>query len=56
MDETRLKNCRRVEADINLDAIASNLKAMKALHPEKTEMMAVVKSYGYGHVAMGRFL
>ena len=52
MDETRLKNCRRVEADINLDAIASNLKAMKALLPEKTEMMAVVKADGYGHGAV----
>lgn len=42
----------RVYASVNLDAIVSNMKAMKAVLPENTAMMGVVKTDGYGHGAV----
>lgn len=40
-------------AEINLSAIAHNVRAIKALVGEKCRLMAVVKADGYGH-GMGR--
>jgi len=39
-------------AEVDLDALASNLKALKAHITPGTEIMAVVKSNGYGHGAV----
>lgn len=39
----------RVYADINLDAIAQNVKNLMALTKEHTGALAVVKADGYGH-------
>ena len=39
----------RVYADIDLDAIVNNVKALKALTREGTKALAVVKADGYGH-------
>lgn len=36
-------------AEINLDHIFENIKAMKQLLPEQTELFAVVKANAYGH-------
>ncbi len=38
--------------EINLDAIAENVKNMKALLSSDTDIMAVVKANGYGHGAL----
>lgn len=38
-------------AEIDLDAIEHNVREMKRLLPEGTELMAVVKANGYGHGA-----
>jgi alanine racemase len=42
---------RATRAIVDLDAIAGNLGALKALLPERTRVMAVVKGNGYGHGA-----
>ncbi len=42
----------RVWAEINLDNIGNNIKIIKSLLKEKTEIMAVVKADGYGHGAI----
>jgi alanine racemase len=39
-------------AEIDLAAIAANVRALKALTPDSTLFMAVVKSDGYGHGAV----
>ncbi len=42
----------RVEADIDLDAIRTNIKTMKGLIPENKRLLAVVKANAYGHGAI----
>ncbi len=42
----------RVYAEINLDAIRENMKAMRENLPENTKMIGVVKADGYGHGAV----
>ncbi|WP_096186804.1 alanine racemase [Evansella halocellulosilytica] len=39
-------------AEVNLNAIATNVTNIKAILPENVEMMAVVKANGYGHGAV----
>ncbi|MCR5101807.1 MAG: alanine racemase [Butyrivibrio sp.] len=53
-----LDNLCRVYANINLDAVLDNLKAMKANIPENTKMLAVIKTdgYGFGAVPIARML
>ena len=47
-----MKHYMRVCAEINLDAVAYNFRNMKEnLNPE-TQMIAVVKTDGYGHGAV----
>ena len=41
-----------IEAVIDLDAIAANIRTLKA-HAPNSELMAVVKADGYGHGAVG---
>ena len=52
MEDIKLRHCRRAVVQVSLDAITANLRAMKALLPEKTAMLAVVKVDGYGHGAV----
>ena len=52
MEQLTLRHTRRVYAKVDLDAIASNMKAMKALLPERTGMLGVVKADAYGHGAV----
>lgn len=40
---------RRIYAEIHLDYIAENIKAMAAILPKKTRLIGVVKADGYGH-------
>ena len=47
-----MKECYRVYADIDLDAIYENVKNAKALLKKDTKMMAIVKADGYGHGAV----
>jgi alanine racemase len=42
---------RATRAIIDLDAIAGNVRAMRAALPARTNLMAVVKADGYGHGA-----
>lgn len=50
MDENcKLENCKRVWAQIDLDAVESNAINLKANLPEHTKIMAVIKTDGYGH-------
>ncbi|MDK2821658.1 MAG: alanine racemase [Clostridia bacterium] len=42
---------RPVWAEVNLAALAHNVKEIKKILPRQTEMMAVVKANGYGHGA-----
>ena len=46
----------RVWADIDLDAVEANMRAMKAFLPSSTSIMGVVKAdaYGYGAVPVAR--
>jgi len=39
-------------AEIDLDAIANNVRALKAWVGEKTQVLAIVKGNGYGHGAL----
>ncbi len=39
----------RVYATVNLDAVVSNMKAMKESLPASTAIIGVVKADGYGH-------
>jgi alanine racemase len=43
---------RETWADIDLDAVASNVANMKKRIPEQVALMAVVKANGYGHGAL----
>ena len=52
MEQLTLRHTRRVYAKVDLDAIVSNMKAMKALLPEQTGMLGVVKADAYGHGAV----
>lgn len=47
--EKKFESCRRVYAEIDLDAVADNMKNMRGNLQEGTRMMGVVKSDGYGH-------
>ena len=40
---------RRIEADIDLDAIRYNIETVKALNPPDKKTLLVIKSDGYGH-------
>lgn len=42
----------RVEADVNLDAIRTNIMTMKGLIPEGKKLLAVIKANAYGHGAI----
>ncbi len=46
------KSYGRIYETINLDAIAYNIQAMKAVLGSGTEIMGIVKSDGYGHGAV----
>lgn len=48
----RMKKYQRVYAEINLDAVMSNMKNMKENIAPKTKIMGVVKADGYGHGAV----
>ncbi|WP_461029835.1 alanine racemase, partial [Streptomyces sparsus] len=41
----------RLRADIDLDALRANVRALRA-HASGAEVMAVVKADGYGHGAL----
>lgn len=43
---------RETWAEVDLDAIQYNIKQMKQLLPESSQVMAVVKANGYGHGAI----
>ena len=47
-----MKTYSRVYAKINLDAIAYNMEQMKQRIDENTQIMAVIKTDGYGHGAV----
>lgn len=47
-----MNHYERVCASVNLDAIVNNLKAIHAKQGEAMQIMAVVKSDGYGHGAL----
>ena len=47
-----MKKYRRVQADIDLDAVLFNFEQMKKRIPEETKIMAVVKTDAYGHGAV----
>lgn len=49
---TRLEQYSRVCAHIDLDAVHSNLEAMRAHISPDTKIMAVIKADGYGHGAV----
>lgn len=42
----------RVEADVDLDAIRTNIRTMKSLIPENKKLLAVIKANAYGHGAI----
>ncbi|MGD1866856.1 MAG: alanine racemase [Phormidesmis sp.] len=44
--------CARAWVEIDLTALANNIKSLKALLPEKTDLMSVVKADAYGHGAI----
>lgn len=43
---------QRLMAEINLDAIAHNVRVIKSRLEEKTKVLAIVKADGYGHGAL----
>ena len=45
-------NYRRVEADIDLDAIRYNIKTVQALNPDNRKTLLVIKADAYGHGAV----
>lgn len=51
-EEKIMYRLKRVYAEINLDAVRSNMENMKRNIAPKTKMMAVVKTDGYGHGAV----
>ena len=46
------KTYRRVEADIDLDAIRYNIETVKALNPPDRKTLLVIKADAYGHGAV----
>lgn len=42
----------RVYAEVDLDAIKQNMEGMRAVLPERTKMIGVLKADGYGHGAV----
>jgi len=47
----RLTDRLRIWAEVDLDAIASNMRTVRGMLPEAAKIMAVVKADGYGHGA-----
>lgn len=47
-----MKEYKRVYAQVHLDAVLSNMEAMRRLLSEHTKMFAVIKADGYGHGAV----
>ncbi len=47
-----LESCRRVYAQISLDAVRRNMDYLKSKTAPKTRMIAVIKADGYGHGAV----
>lgn len=47
-----MKEYYRVQADIDLDAICSNIEATRQIIKADTKIMAVIKADGYGHGAV----
>jgi alanine racemase len=45
-------NYRRAWAEINLAHLTHNLKAIRAIVPQRTKIMGIVKADGYGHGAV----
>ena len=43
---------RRVEADIDLDAIRYNIETVKSLNPPTRKTLLVIKADAYGHGAV----
>ena len=43
---------RRIEADIDLDAIRNNIETVKALNPADKKVCLVIKADAYGHGAV----
>jgi alanine racemase len=50
--EIEMEEYYRVEADIDLDAIRSNIVTMKNCIPEGKKLLAVIKANAYGHGAI----
>ena len=48
---SQLRNCQRAWVEIDLNALADNVSALKAWLGPKTKLMAVVKADAYGHGA-----
>ena len=44
---------RRVEADIDLDAIRYNIETVKALNPSDRKVCLVIKADAYGPITQG---
>ena len=47
-----MKSYSRIQAEINLDAICSNIEEIKRIVRPETAVMAVIKADGYGHGAI----
>ncbi len=47
--EQKLDSCKRVYAEVNLDAINTNAEALRENISPQSKMMAVIKTDGYGH-------
>ncbi len=47
-----VRGCDRAWVEIDVEALAENVRHLKALLAPKTELMAVVKADGYGHGAI----
>ena len=47
-----MQGTKRIAAYVNLDRIEANFRAMKGNLPKETQIMAVIKSDGYGHGAV----
>ena len=51
-ESQELERYARGYGTVNLDAIVSNMRHMKANLAEQTKMMGVIKTDGYGHGAI----
>ena len=47
--QEKLESYQRVWAEVDLDAIWENMVHMKEKIAEKTKIIAVINTYGYGH-------